>query len=106
MSRRATILRYWAAGVLLLGLLAAEIVYVVASDEADVSAELARDRMYQHNLQLMGGKAAVLFDGFDRWFAGLWHGHALAYTLAVLTLVAAAALYIAARLAEPPTPRR
>jgi hypothetical protein len=105
-SRRAAILRYWSAGVLLIGLLAAEIVYVLAADEADASDALASGRMYQHNLQVMGGKAAVLFDGFDRWFAGLWHGRPLAYTVAVLTVVAAATLYVASRLCEPATRRR
>lgn len=105
-SRRAAILRYWAAGVLLVGVLAAEIVYVLASGDADASDALAGGRMYQHNLQVMGGKAAVLFDGFDRWFASLWHGRPLAYTLAVLTVTAAATLYIASRLCEPVTPRR
>lgn len=105
-TARATILRHWAAGVLLLGLLGAEIVYVLAGDETDVAAALAGGRMYQHNLQVMGGKAAVLFDGFNRWFASLWHGHALAYTIAVLSLAIAATLYVASRLCEPVTPRR
>ena len=31
-------------------------------------------RMYRRDLELYGGKAAVVVDDFSRWFAGLWHG--------------------------------
>lgn len=101
--RRAAMLRYCATAVLLLGLLWAEIVYMLAGDQADLADQLARDKMYQHNLQVMGGKAAVLADSFNRWLASLWQGRALAYTIAVLTVVAATALFVAARLCEPPS---
>ena len=106
LAARARRLRYAAAAVLLLGLFAAELVYMFAADDSDAAAEIARGRMYQHNLQLMGGKAAILFDSFDQWFDGLWHGRGLAYTVGVLSIVVAAALYVAARLCEPATPRR
>ena len=43
-------------------------------------------KMYRHDLELYGGKAAVLSDEFSRWFAGLWHGKSLAFTVAYITL--------------------
>ena len=33
----------------------------------------------------------VLFDEFNRWFASLWHGRTLAYTIAVLAIAIAVA---------------
>jgi len=35
-------------------------------------------KMYQRDLELYGGKAAVLADEFWRWFVTLWHGTRLA----------------------------
>ena len=43
-------------------------------------------KMYRHDLELYGGKAAVLSDEFSRWFVGLWHGKSLAFTVAYITL--------------------
>jgi ABC-type Fe3+ transport system permease subunit len=88
---RHTVAYYCAAAVLLIGLVAASLVYVLASDdgEADAAAEIASARIYQHNLEVMGGKFAVHLDEFDRWFASLWHGRALARTIALLALALA-----------------
>ena len=43
-------------------------------------------KMYRHDLELYGEKAAVLSDEFSRWFVGLWHGKSLAFTVAYITL--------------------
>lgn len=43
--------------------------------------------MYKHDLELYGGKLNVLADQFMRWFAGLWHGRSLAFTVACITVV-------------------
>ena len=78
---------YCAAGVLVVGLLAATLVYIFATDnDIDEAAELANARMYQHNLEVIGGKFAVYLDEFNRWFASLWHGRSLAYTIGVLAI--------------------
>jgi hypothetical protein len=83
---------YCAAAVLLGGLVTAALVYVFAIDDGDVdaAAEIEDTRMYQHNLEVIGGKFAVYLDEFDRWFASLWHGRTLAYTIAVLAVAIAA----------------
>ena len=82
---------YSAAAVLLVGFVTAALVYFFATDDSDVdaAAELANARMYQHNLEVIGGKFAVYLDEFNRWFASLWHGRALAYTIAVLAVAIA-----------------
>jgi hypothetical protein len=56
-----------------------------------------RSKKYLHDLELYGGKAAVLADGINRCFDGLWHGTALAYTLACLTVMASGGIFLAAR---------
>lgn len=43
-------------------------------------------KRYMRELRMIGGKANVLAAEFQDWFAGLWQGEALAWTVAVLTL--------------------
>jgi len=99
-------LRYCGAAILFVGLLAAELIYLFAGEDADMDAatEIARGRGYQHNLEVMGGKFAMLSADFNRWFVSLWHGRSLAYTVAVLTVVTAAACFLLAHLMAPPSP--
>ena len=105
---RHVIIRYWGAGILLVGLVAAALIYALVSDDRDmeVAAEIASGRMYQHNLELMGGKLGVLLADFNDWFASLWHGQRLACTVAVLAVATAAGCFWVAQLmsngTEPP----
>jgi len=55
-----------------------------------------------HQLERFGGKAAVMFDQFNRWFAGLWEGRQLGITLACITVFIAAGLFLAARRSQDP----
>ena len=81
---------YAAAAVLIVGLVWAALIYIFANDsDVDEAAELANARMYQHQLEVIGGKFAVYLDEFNRWFASLWHGKTLAYTIGVLAIVIA-----------------
>ncbi|MGZ6276236.1 MAG: hypothetical protein ACXWMI_09030 [Syntrophales bacterium] len=54
-------------------------------------------KIYRHDLEVYGGKAAVLADDFRRWFNGLWHGKSLAFTVAVLTIFVSVTGFFAAR---------
>ncbi len=54
-------------------------------------------KMYRHDLELYGGKAAVFADEFSRWVVGLWHGKSLAYTVAFITLVISFGFFFAAK---------
>lgn len=53
-------------------------------------------KKYMHDLELYGGKAAVLADEFMRWFAGLWHGTSLAFTVACITIIISLGVFLAA----------
>jgi hypothetical protein len=86
---RHEVIRYWGVAILVVGLVAAALIYAFASEDRDLelAAEIAGGRMYQHNLELMGGKLGVLLADVDNWFASLWHGKRLAVTIAVLSIV-------------------
>ena len=98
---------------LIAGLAASVTVYLTAADDlGDVdgyvfvdgkayASTLQDSKRYRHDLELFGGKAAVLADDFNRWLASLWHGKRLAILLAVLALGVALAFFRAA-LNQPP----
>lgn len=63
-------------------------------------------KKYMHDLELYGGKSAVLADEFMRWFAGLWHGTSLAFTVTFITIVISLGFFLAAaKLSSPQNPR-
>ncbi len=64
----------------------------------------ADSKIYRNQLERYGGKANVLLDDFNRWFAGLWQGRKLPQSVAWLSLIAALALYLVARMLPPDTP--
>ena len=100
---RYEVIRYWGAAILVIGLFAAALIYAFASEDRDieVAAEIAGGRMYQHNLELMGGKLGVFLADVDDWFASLWHGKRLAGTIAVLAIVTGAGCFWVASLMAP-----
>jgi hypothetical protein len=75
--------------ILLVGMSSAVLIYVTAEDASDSGLvyEFEHSKKYIHDLEIIGGKANVLADEFSRWFAGLWQGKALAYTVACFTLI-------------------
>jgi hypothetical protein len=89
-----------AALVLVVGVVAGVSIYVVAEDEPESTSYVivgdsayavdpTRTKTYVRQLERFGGKAAVLFDDFNRWFDALWHGKALGITIAWISIVAA-----------------
>ncbi|MGA3206285.1 MAG: hypothetical protein ABSE05_00485 [Syntrophales bacterium] len=54
-------------------------------------------KIYKHDLEVYGGKAAVLADDFRRWFVGLWRGKSLTFTIAVITIFVSFAGFFTAR---------
>ena len=90
-----------AAAILFAGLVAALAIYLNAPDASPdalgyrfvdgVAYEIqpGDSKMYRHDLEVFGGKAAVFADELDRWFSGLWKGKRLAKTVAILSLVLA-----------------
>lgn len=76
--------------ILAIGFVAAVGVYVAATARPeDPLNEQLTSKKYLHDLEVYGGKANVLAAEFRDWFAGLWYGRNLAFTIAVLTVVTA-----------------
>jgi hypothetical protein len=84
------------ACLLAAGLAAAVVVFVRA--EPDAPNPLGYDpsdyKKYLREVELYGGKANLLAGELNRWFAGLWHGRPLAFTVGALTLVACALFWL------------
>jgi hypothetical protein len=91
---------YGGAAVLVLGLVSAAVIYIFAADDggADPAAQIASGRVYEYNIERIGGMAAVYAARFNRWLAGLWHGRSLAYTVAVLSVAIALVCFVVARM--------
>jgi hypothetical protein len=96
------------AVILLFGAGSAALIYRAAMNDAnsDAGYEVVggfiypgpseNSKRYIHDLQLYGGNAAVLADGFMRWFTGLWHGKSLACTVACIALFISFMIFVAA----------
>lgn len=106
---RKTMLRLSIA-VLLIGLTSAGWIYVASPHDEDTDGayqiqggfvypnSTENSKKYIHDLQLYGGRSAVLADRFMRWFSSLWHGTSLAYTVCVISILISLCLYVASRL--------
>jgi hypothetical protein len=87
--------------VLALGMGAALLIYFTAEDDADAALQaIYATKPYVRELQRFGGKAAVLFDEFSRWFGALWIGKKLAFTVAWISLFASLGIFACARRLE------
>lgn len=88
-ARRKALIRRVTRGLLAAGFTAALVAYIVARQrpENPLGYDPLQTKTYRHDLELYGGKANVLAAEFREWFAGLWYGTNLAYTIAVLTVL-------------------
>jgi hypothetical protein len=87
--------------ILAVGVLAAVFVYIAASGPAVTDAvgyRIVGGQVYAapddstrelQQLERVGGQAAVMTFEFQRWFASLWQGQRLAYTLLLLSAAVA-----------------
>src|SRR5271169_4155298 len=91
---------YCGVAILLGGLVGAALIYIFAPDDssADRAAEIESGKLYEYNIERIGGMAAVYAARLNRWLAGLWHGRPLAYTVAVLAVVIALLCFAVARM--------
>jgi hypothetical protein len=85
--------------ILVVGLLAAAVAYFKAGPDEDSSAlgyqvvngqtypiGPGDSKSYERQMEVIGGRSSVLASEFSDWFANLWHGRRLAYTLAALSV--------------------
>jgi hypothetical protein len=109
---KRTELQLIAAIVLFAGLAAGAAIYLFADDERSATSYVivgdaaypvdpASTKAYVRQLERFGGKAAVIFDDFNRWFAALWQGKALGVTIIWLSVFFALALFAIARKLRP-----
>jgi len=82
------------AAILVSGLSASAIIYLTASYRPDSPPgyEPENSKRYVREMELYGGKANVLASDFREWFASLWRGRTLAFTVAVITVLLALAV--------------
>ena len=86
--------------ILLTGFGAAIAIYInVGAPASDPFSDYEHSKRYTHNLELNGGRFAVIAKEMKDWFAGLWVGETLAATVAWITVfIAAAYFFVASRL--------
>jgi hypothetical protein len=84
--------------VLVAGLTIAAGIYFFAPepDEDMAMYEVTISKQYNRTLRQFGGKASVLFDDFQSWFAARWRGKSLGVTIGCITVVVSLALYLVA----------
>ena len=91
--------------LLVLGFTGAGLIFLFAPPPvADgFSNDPLNQKRYRRQLRVIGGQANALSADFIDWFGGLWAGENLAYTVAVLTVVATGGFrFVAVRLEHPP----
>ena len=74
--------------------------YVVVDGKA-YPAGVYQSKRYQRELERFGGKASVLFDEIDRWFASLWRGRNLGISLMCISAMVSLALFLSAMYLYP-----
>lgn len=96
-----------ALAVLIAGLCGAVAIWLTAGDDpAPVASQFVvvdgkaypiapgESKRYVRDVQRFGGRAGVLFDELDRWFAGLWRGRSLAVTVGWIAVFLSAGLFL------------
>jgi di/tricarboxylate transporter len=58
-------------------------------------------KIYRHNLEVFGGKFAVVMDDFRRWFLGLGHGKSLAFIIFCTTIIISFGFFYKANYFKP-----
>ncbi|MBV8200170.1 MAG: hypothetical protein JOZ15_06060 [Acidobacteria bacterium] len=103
-SQRSTRLRLTSYAILAAGLLSAFVIYWNAAPPNPLGYDPEDSKQYLRQMEVYGGKANLLAYDFREWFAGLWHGRSLAFTVAVIAALLAAGVRLAA-IPVPPVAR-
>jgi len=92
-----------AAGILFAGLAAGLLIYLTATPPDDRLGDRPEDsKQYLRQMEVYGGRANLLASEIREWFDGLWHGRALAFTVACLSALLALVAFIALTPLPPP----
>jgi hypothetical protein len=99
--------------ILVAGLCSAMLIYLLAEDVPDDSLgyvvangtvyplSTSDSKKYRREIQRFGGKAALVFDDFNRWFVELWQGKTLAKTVAWISILLSLGIYLFANSLGP-----
>jgi hypothetical protein len=99
--------------ILVAGLCGAMLIYLLAEDIPDDSLGYVivngtvyplatRDsKKYRREVERFGGKAALVFDDFNRWFTERWQGKALGKTVAWISILVSLGIYLFANSLGP-----
>jgi len=77
--------------ILVVGFATAVVIYLTAQPPPGnpLGYDPLDTKKYLHDLEVYGGKSNVLAAELREWFDSLWHGKRLAFTVAVITVIAA-----------------
>lgn len=103
-STRPTLSRCYCitAAILLIGFGSAVAIYLSSEEISDNPfADYEQSKRFSHEVQRMGGKMALVANDLSAWFASLWQGQQLAYTVACFTVVIAVGYYVIASGTNP-----
>ncbi len=107
-ARLRTRLYLTSAVILLVGLVSAVLIYWTAMNDSTTDSAYETiggfvypsgggyTKKYVHDLQLYGGKSAMLADEFMRWVTGLWHGKSLSFVVAGIAFVLSFGVFVVA----------
>jgi hypothetical protein len=97
---RSSRCRLAAGGVLAVGWAIALAIYATAEPVAqDPDIEAAQlTKSYERQMEVFGGKAALVGTQLEEGFASLWQGQRLAYAVGVLSAIAALGSYFVCRM--------
>ena len=99
------ILRFVSVAILAFGVGAAACIYALVDESAGDATAYGvpphATKLYARQLQEFGGKAALVFDDLNRWFAGLWHGKALAGTILTIGVIVSLGVFLVSRSLPP-----
>jgi hypothetical protein len=103
LSNKHVRLNFISALILLIGLGSAVAIYLTVQGEPDsvlgydiIDGKMypsVPSKMYDHNMELYGGKGLILANDFLRWFDGLWQGKSLAVTIACISIIIAGVIF-------------
>ena len=82
--------------ILCVGFVAALIIFLRSASPLDSQLQRPEDsKQYLRQMEVYGGTANVLASQAREWFAALWRGRTLAFTVAALSVLLAAVAFIA-----------
>jgi hypothetical protein len=111
--KQRTCLNLISAMIIVAGLGSSFLIYQMARNDTYGASDYEADnrgilsitpensKLYRHNLEIYGGKFAIIMDDFRRWFVGLWYGKSLAFIIACTTVIISFILFYKANFVVP-----